>query len=341
MGIKNYARNVLNMLCGYYGYEIVESKKLYEWQKNAEIHLDTNSSSLPQNAAEYLNISNPRLKELQERYAVFNNDVTNPLWWNDTYVNPTNVLYFRGHTPYVWQKTKNNFNEMSFALTTYYIRSTDELSLMEKLEEDIYFGVNVFSANGKLVSRDLLDSISQIYFLERHLGISTRKNLSILDIGAGYGRLAHRMISALPNMSEYICTDAYPISTFVSEYYLKFRNLGDKGKVVPLDEIDITLNDRSVDIAVNIHSFPECSINAIAWWLSILKKHCIKYLMIVPNYPVLKTMDGVDFTHIIETHGYRLIAKEPRYSDPIVQKHGLMPEYYYLFELGALKRVDG
>ena len=55
--------------------------------------------------------------------------------------------------------------------------------------------------------------------------------------------------------------------------------------------------------------------------------------MIVPNPPELRTSDGIDFGNIIEKHGYKMIAKDPKYRDPIVQKYAINPSYYYLFEL--------
>jgi putative sugar O-methyltransferase len=215
----------------------------------------------------------------------------------------------------------------------FYIKSIDKLRLLEILKEDDLFGIFVFSIDNKLVSRDLLDSIVEIYFLEKHLNISSFKNLTILDIGAGYGRLAHRMLNALPNIGEYLCTDAFPISTFVSEYYLQFRNLGDKSKVVPIDKIEDSLKNRNINIAINIYSFPECKISAIEWWLRLLTKYNVKYLMIVPNFTELRTCDGDDFSKIIEKYGYKLIAKEPKYSDAVVQQYAIMPAYHFLFEL--------
>ena len=195
-----------------------------------------------------------------------------------------------------------------------------------------------FLIDNKVVSRDLLDSIIEIYFLEKHLNISSLRNLTVLDIGAGYGRLAHRMVSALPNIHTYFCTDAVAVSTFISEYYVRSRDLENKAKVIPLDEIEGTLANQSVDIALNIHSFSECRISAIEWWLSLLEKNRVKYLMIVPNIlehgsELLLTNDRQDFSGVVEKYGYKLVAKEPKYRDPVVQEYAINPTYYYLFKL--------
>jgi len=337
MGMKTRLRKALNSLLKHYGYEIIDSL-LYEWQKCPQTLASYKQSIMPKEAASYLQQNNPRLKDLQTRYTVFNNEVTAPLAWTDAYVRSFSMLSFRGDNAYIWQLRGPNMNIMAYALATFYVKSIDKLGLLEMLEEDDLFGNFAFSIDNRLISRDLLDSIMEIYFLEKHLNVSLSKDLTILDIGAGYGRLAHRMVGALPSIQNYFCTDAIAISTFISEYYLGFRNLEGRAKVVPLDEIENTLRNRAVNIAVNIHSFSECRISAIDWWLSLLEKYRVKYLMIVPNSGnhggrLLLTNDGKDFGEVIEKHGYKLMAKDPKYRESVVQKYAINPTYHYLFEL--------
>lgn len=338
MSIKTRLRKALNSVRNRYSYRIIPSRLLYEWQKRPQTQPIYNPSKLPEGATGYLQQSNPRLKDLQARYNIFDRGVTAPLVWTDVYARSDEVSYFRGDNAYVWQLRGANMNIMAYALTAFYVESIDEFGLLGLLEEDEFFGNFAFHINNRLISRDLLDSIIEIYFLERHLNLSRSKNLNILDIGAGYGRLAYRMVAALPNIQNYFCTDAIAISTFVSEYYLRFRNIEDTAMVVPLDEIEDVLRNRSVDIAVNIHSFSECRLSAIDWWLSLLAKNKVKHLMIVPNVgnhggELLQTNDGKDFGEVIEKHGYRLIAKDPKYLDSVVQKYAINPTYHYLFEL--------
>ena len=342
MGLKTYLDKALNSVLKRYGYEIIRSSSLQELQKYPE-QPSYEQSTLPEGATDYLQRNNSRLQELEARYAIFDNRVTAPLFWTDDFRRPTDrpddIRYFRGeHTfrkehGYLEQRTGGNMSIMGYALASFYVKSIDKLQLLELLEEDDFFGVVTLRIDNRLVSRDLLDSIMEIYFLEKYLSLSLSKDMTILDIGAGYGRLAHRMVCALPNIQDYLCTDAVAISSFISEYYLRFRGIEGRAKVVPLDEIENMLRNRTVDIAVNIHSFPECRVSAIDWWLSLLEEHRVKYLMIVPHLEPLRTIDSQDFGEIIEKHGYKLVAKDPKYRDPVVQQYAISPTYHYLFEL--------
>ena len=190
-----------------------------------------------------------------------------------------------------------------------------------------------------LVRRDLLVSIGELTFLDDEVGLSERP-FTILDVGAGYGRLAHRATTAFSNV-RYLCTDAIPLSTFLSDFYLTFRGVRDRANVVPLDEIEEVLAAQSIDLAVNIHSFSECPVHAIQWWLDLLARNDVRRLMIVPNQGmrlVSKERVGpkVDFMPLIRAAGFELVRTRPKYADSdFMQIHGLhgsFPAFYFLFE---------
>ncbi|MFH1619397.1 MAG: putative sugar O-methyltransferase [bacterium] len=297
---------------------------------------------LPEKAQSYLRADNPRLKELQQRYSSSPHPVTVTTKWNDSLVSTIDLQYFRGDNPFIWQFRDGN-SEMTNLLTAYYVKTIDKLGLLNSLEEDDLFGCYVFDFNGeRLISRDLLDSIIEINFLDQALDISNTENLNILDIGAGYGRLAYRMSKALPKLGRIFCADGIAESTFLSEFYLEFRGVNDKATVVPLDEIEDTLKNNNVDIATNIHSFSECSSSAIKWWIDLIKAHQVKHLLVVPcvfdnegTRLISHKQDGssFDFLPIIESAGYRLKTKAPKFSDTSLQKVGVSPTHYHLFEL--------
>jgi hypothetical protein len=294
---------------------------------------------LPSGAESYLRSDNPKVLDLIKRYAAFDEEVTTPAVWTQEHIRPDDIAYFRGDNAWVWQVRGRNSNVLAYALTYYYLKSIDRLNLLQTLSEDNSFGAFTFQVDGRLITRDLLDSIAEIYFLDRHLNLSSRESIRVLDVGAGYGRLAHRMTDALPKVVQYLCTDAIPVSTFVCEYYLRFRGVN-KAAVVPLDEIEQTLRDRPVDIAVNIHSFSECQPTAIAWWARLLRNHSVPYVMIIPNQSGrdgrgLLTNDGEDFLPLFERAGYRSVITEPKFLDPVVQEYGLQPSWHSLLKLHA------
>ncbi len=306
-----------------------------------------NTSSVPADARDYLCPENPRLQDLIRRYRDLDHPVLRHSVWTDDYVGrQVDLQLFRGDLAYVYQFLDLNI-EVNYFVTFQYLNALDELRIFDRIAEDSLFGANTLSIGGTIVSRDLLDSINEIYFLERALGLSSRTNFNVLDIGAGYGRFAHRLTKGLPDFGHVFCVDAVAISTFICEYYLGFRGADDRASVVPLDELDALLALQPIDLAVNIHSFSECQIASIAAWLDIVTAHDVRYLFIVPNGPGTKgsrllstegrAADGSeseprDFFPLIADRGYELLIEEPKYREELVQQYGVSPTRYYLFE---------
>jgi SAM-dependent methyltransferase len=324
-GLKARGIDCLNMLLRRRGKMVLPLASLYEWQLNPNPGGPSfNSIALPDDAREYLTPNNPKLLDLKRRYAKCDPNVTIPLEWTDGYVRTEDIAYFRGDNAYVWQVRVGNI--IGYTLATYYVKSIDNYNLLDRLTEDKAFGIFTFEIAGRIISRDLIDSIMEINFLDRHLGLMSRREITVLDIGAGYGRLAYRMSTSVPGLKEYLCVDAVPESTFISDFYLRYRNANHKTKVIALDQFEQVLTAKKIDLALNVHSFPECRLEAVEWWISRLAGAEINRLFIV-------TDDGNDFSPILSRYGYKLLVHEHKYSDPIVQKYAVFPADYFLFGL--------
>src|SRR5581483_382393 len=215
---------------------------------------------LPAGAAAALSPDSPRLAELRAAYEASDSPASVPTQWNDGFLKKNlSLAWFRGDNAYVWQmRMYADSARTRTYLTLLDIESRDRLGLLKTLTEDGLFGAFTFQYGDRApVSRDLLDSVNEINYLDEQMGLTKIEGLRVLDIGAGYGRLAHRMTTALDNLAAYDCTDAIAVSTFLCEYYTKFRGVSDRVSVVPLSVVSTGLRDR-YDVAVNIHSFSEC-----------------------------------------------------------------------------------
>lgn len=350
---RGWTDGLLDRLVGD-GRRIVDKAMLFDWQRGeSDIEPVQATAKVPPALAERLRPDDPELEDLRRRYASVDARVTTPLLWQPDTLSAEDLAHFRGENAYVWQRRGAGRSVNAYALTAYYLFSigcegtasaaaANELTrqLTDRLlalDEDGLFGAVTYEIGGRPVSRDLLDSIAELLFLDQYLGLGQGGISRILDIGAGYGRLAHRALNAFPEIERFLCADAVPESTYLSSLYLDFRGLGGRARVVPLDRIESMLTNSPVDVALNIHSFSECQPEAINWWLALLAREGVRYLMVAPNAMnnggrELLINDGRPFGQLIERHGYRLIAREPKFADPVVQRYGLSPTMYHLFE---------
>ncbi|QYJ03940.1 putative sugar O-methyltransferase [Nocardioides panacisoli] len=272
---------------------------------------------LPPGAEETLRADNPRLVELERAYEALQVPATAHTQWRSSFLRRNlSMAWFRGDNAYVWQfRQLGSAAGIRMYLALLDVESRDRLGLLDRLAEDGRFGAWTFRYGDRSpVSRDLLDSVNEINYLDAQMGLGAIDGLRVLDIGAGYGRLAHRMSTAFPGLAAYDCIDGVATSTFLCEYYLRYREVPDTVRAVPLPD-HASLGER-YDVAVNVHSFSECSLEAIRWWLGRIAEREVEYLLIVPNTPgeLLSTeLDGssLDFEPDVLAAGYELVDTRP------------------------------
>ena len=274
---------------------------------------------------------NPRLVELKKRYTQITG-IPHSFW--NSWEKHVNLLRFRGEDDYVSQAYFRQ-NTRRYELTFAYVEAMDNLGLLNLLKEDPLFGVKLWEfVPGKPVSRDLLDSIMEITFLQKTLGFQSQDRMRVLDIGAGYGRFAHRFNTAYPN-SSITCIDPIATSTFLSEFYLKFRKCPGTD-VVSFDQLK-TLQGRPFDLATNIHSWSECTKEFIGFWLDCLCDLKVPYLFIVPHVAELETVEtnGIHLTYDdeLERRNFKLVLREKKFHrSELVQQAGIFPTTYRLYK---------
>jgi SAM-dependent methyltransferase len=293
--------------------------------------------ALPEGAEATLRGDNPELVDLERAYDALDVAASVHTQWRSGWLGRNlSLAWFRGDNAYVWQfRQLRSSAEMRMYLTMLDVESRDRLGLFKKLDEDGLFGAFTFTfGNRPPVSRDLLDSINEINYLDAQMGLSSVEGLRVLDIGAGYGRLAHRMSSSLTNLAAYDCIDGVATSTFLCDYYLGFRKAPESVRVVRLDQWE-TLADE-YDVAVNVHSFSECSLDAIRWWLERIAERNVEWLLIVPNTPgrLLSTeIDGsmLDFEPEVRNAGYELVDTRPIHESDELRKLIDLHDTFHLF----------
>ncbi|MBC8089483.1 MAG: putative sugar O-methyltransferase [Phycisphaerae bacterium] len=320
------------------GVSLVSTRSLKGFDRDGASRPTAGPPLAPEDDA-YLRLDNPVLVKLGERIAATSSPATVHSVWNPSFVSKEVSLgQFRGHSAYVW-----SYGELPRpTVLKYFIYAQDVArrtgASLEKLMEDGAFGSLSFDFDGLgRVSRDRLDSALELDFVQRTTGLLTKPGVRVLDVGAGYGRLAHRTCE-LADVADYACVDAIPLSTFLCEFYLRHRKIDDRARSVPLDEV-IERNTAlgRFDIAFNVHSWSECTLAAVAWWVQLIARLEVPYLFVVPNQHdrfITREQDSsrADFLPTIQAAGYELIADEWVFEDANVRRLLAIPDRLYMFQ---------
>jgi hypothetical protein len=287
---------------------------------------------LPAGAEAILRAGHPRLRELRERYR--GHPAAALSGWSDLRLEgQLDLARFRADSQFLFQG--RGTPEAAYALSAAYVERHETLGLLSTLEEDGAFGARTFVIDGRRVSRDLLDSVLEIEALAAWLGRERLAKARVLDVGAGYGRLAHRLC-AWSRELEVVATDAVPVSTFLCEYYLGYRGCA-RARAVPLHEAQAALAPGGFDVALNVHSFGEAPRAAVAWWLEQVAAAEVPRLLIVHDERELSAVESdlsrSDYADVLRRLGYRRVALRPKYArSETVQRLGAFPAWYHYFE---------
>lgn len=296
--------------------------------------------ALPPGASEYLRPNNGRLLDLRAAYESMDVPAAQHSQWTPSNVQEyVDLRHFRGDTMIQWQyRELPRATQLKWFIYVRYLQAKDTRGLLGTLGEDGLFGCWTYDFAGHpTVSRDLLESVNELLFLDRQLSLLDQPSLRVLDIGAGYGRFAHRLTGAVPGLVDCCCVDAVPESTFLCEYYLRFRGCTPPARVLPLNNLD-ALHSDAFDLAVNIHSFSECTRAAVSWWMEQLVDWGVPLLFVVPNEPdgfLSRELDSsrCDLMPVLERAGFRLRTRAPVIDDPAVRAMLRIEDHFHLFEL--------
>ncbi len=185
---------------------------------------------------------------------------------------------------------------------------------------DAEFGARVVETTHGKLTRMWLDSAVEIEFMARH--VPSDSPCRILDIGAGYGRLAGAFAgmfdSPAPKGVRYVCVDPVPISTQICRNYC--ARFSPKVEVPSLPDF-LALHNRgeyAFDLAINVHSWNECTREQISAWLDVLDELQVPFLFTVSHGDNAGKIEGSYYAwepgrpswrQLIEAR-YELIAEE-------------------------------
>jgi putative sugar O-methyltransferase len=180
-----------------------------------------------------------------------------------------------------------------YLVWTYYqlIKERDVFNILERMSDEPREVVVSHEVRGRTLSLDTLISIDDFYNLVDAAPEIMQKPLIIADIGAGWGRLG-RIIKTVAPQCIYMIFDL-PEPLLISSYYLprilktvKFSDHLDASdpKAYPLGRSlletsglwflgsqDLArIEDRAIDIVVNIASFQEMTKEQVASYLTII-----------------------------------------------------------------------
>lgn len=145
--------------------------------------------------------------------------------------------------------------------------------------------------DGEEVCLDYAQAVLELGFIERRVAL---RGARVLEIGAGYGRTCHAILSN-HDVAEYCIVDLGN-TLRLSRRYLR-EVLDDarfaKLRFVHVDDIDEVLDSAGFDLCINIHSFTEMTPETVQGYLDLIDHKCRAFYAKNPLGKFLdKKLDG-------------------------------------------------
>lgn len=140
---------------------------------------------------------------------------------------------------------------------------------------------------GETICLDYLQATLEAAFIERQVDLDGAR---VLEIGAGYGRSCHTLLSN-HDLASYCVVDLPTTMRFSQRYLREVLDDAQFAKIefVTVDEVEETLAGRGFDLALNIDSFAEMFPETARGYLRLIDRGCAAFYT---KNPVGKYLDA-------------------------------------------------
>jgi len=154
--------------------------------------------------------------------------------------------------------------------------SEREFEILDRISKrDVGSPVTV-RTRGRSICLDYLLAVNECRFIEKHCAVSSLN--SVLEIGCGFGRTAHALLSNYDAIEGYTIVDL-GVCLKLSERYLRetlSEQLFSKIKFVHVERV-ASLDSERFDLAINIDSMAEMDGNVVRNYLAFIESHCRQF----------------------------------------------------------------
>ncbi|GAA2098430.1 hypothetical protein GCM10009801_69530 [Streptomyces albiaxialis] len=193
----------------------------------------------------------------------------------------------------LWDPTTNGVRYLKALLYELATRlSPEEWARIEKVRNREVGNPLSVRIDGRPVCLDYLQASQELGFIEKAVEL---RGARVLEIGAGYGRVCHAMLSNY-DLAGYCIVDLRNTLALSRRYLREVLDDEQFAKVrfVPVDEdVEAALESSRFDLCVNVHSFTEMAPETVSAYLRLIDRSCTGFFVKNPVGKYIdKSMDG-------------------------------------------------
>lgn len=175
------------------------------------------------------------------------------------------------HKISLWNPETNGTRYLKMLIYNLFSTLTKEQKIMISNCNKRDFGNPVsIEREGENICLDYIQSSLEASFIDSHFSIEDKK---VLEIGAGYGRTCHTLISNF-NIDTYTICDLENCLDLSRRYLKEVLSELNYSKIKFIKPEDLIYSDDNFDLCINIDSFAEMDKEDVVLYLSFIDKNC-------------------------------------------------------------------
>ncbi|MDW6064149.1 putative sugar O-methyltransferase [Streptomyces sp. FXJ1.4098] len=192
----------------------------------------------------------------------------------------------------LWDPTTNGIRYLRALVYELATRlGDDDWARIERIENREVGDPVSIRYEGHDICLDYLQAALELGFIEKEMDLH---GAHVLEIGAGYGRTVHAMLSNY-DLASYTIIDlknTLSLSTAYLRAVLDDKQFA-KMKFVQVEDIETALGSDRYDLSVNVHSFTEMAPDTVSAYLRLIDERCTGFFVKNPVGKYIdKSMDG-------------------------------------------------
>jgi len=190
-----------------------------------------------------------------------------------------NLENFRSTDPVflitTWDPNTNGLKYLKTLLYYFMLNSSSEdIEMLRQIPNRSLGNPISVNVKGVEVCFDYFQAINEVKMIRNYADLP--QNAKIVEIGPGYGRTCHALLSILSEVNEYWMVDLEPSLNLAKRYLSSVlgEDLFSKIKFVKADEFQNLRLEKFFNLAINIDSFGDFPQSVIENYLSFIDDSC-------------------------------------------------------------------
>lgn len=213
---------------------------------------------------------------------------------------------------YIFSLSNTEKYEIFVKLLWEFASTLDTENILNTIEEPLEGNpFKIYNNNNKLISQDLANSVIEYYSMMEAPDLKNNQNLTVAEIGAGYGRTAYVFLKKIKNVKYFVVdippalhiAQKYLTDVFPEKKIFEFKEFTNVDELFDYDIIFLMPHQleflplKTIDLFITISTLHEMNLDKINFYLFLMNRLTSGYFYSKQWYSTVIPFDNIPITY--------------------------------------------